>query len=226
MAAPLHEVGALLEARAVHTGRSRPNHLRAMAATHRPPASRVDEVFEIVGLGGVADRRAAVSPSAWVNDSASRPRCSAIRPLILLDEPVNGLDPEGIQWIRGSDAGPWPPTAVPSSCRSHLMSEMALTAEHLIVIGRGRFIADVAMAEMLGRRSPSVLAWYAPGGQPRAGPGCVRRAFSFQQARSRRCFIDHRKEPIDRNRRASVRPSDRVRELKATHGSPRAPISP
>ncbi|MDH6110300.1 ABC-2 type transport system ATP-binding protein [Kitasatospora sp. MAP12-15] len=145
-AAPLREVGAMLEARAIHTGRSAYNHLLALAATHGIPRSRVDEVIDVVGLREVAKRRAGGFSlgmgqrlgiaSALLGDPAT----------LILDEPVNGLDPEGILWIRNllKSLASEGRTVLVSS---HLMSEMALTAEHLIVIGRGKLIADTSVAE-------------------------------------------------------------------------------
>jgi ABC-2 type transport system ATP-binding protein len=144
--APLREVGAMLEARAIHTGRSARNHLLALAATHGIPTSRVDEVIDLVGLREVARRRAGGFSlgmgqrlgiaSALLGDPAT----------LILDEPVNGLDPEGILWIRNllKSLAAEGRTVLVSS---HLMSEMALTAEHLIVIGRGRLIADTSVAD-------------------------------------------------------------------------------
>jgi ABC-2 type transport system ATP-binding protein len=144
--APLREVGAMLEARAVHTGRSAFNHLLALAATHGMPRSRVDEVIDMVGLRQVARKRAGGFSlgmgqrlgiaSALLGDPAT----------LILDEPVNGLDPEGILWIRNllKSLAAEGRTVLVSS---HLMSEMALTAEHLIVIGRGKLIADTSVAD-------------------------------------------------------------------------------
>jgi ABC-2 type transport system ATP-binding protein len=144
--APLREVGALLEAKAVHTGRSADNHLLALAATTGIPRRRVDEVVDLVGLREVARKRAGGFSlgmgqrlgiaSALLGDPAT----------LILDEPVNGLDPEGILWIRNLLK------ALAAEGRtifvsSHLMSEMALTADQLIIVGRGRLIADVSVAE-------------------------------------------------------------------------------
>ncbi|MBY8879522.1 ATP-binding cassette domain-containing protein [Actinacidiphila acidipaludis] len=146
--APLHEVGAMLEARAIHTGRSAYNHLLALAATTGIPRSRVDQVVDIVGLRDVARKRVGGFSlgmgqrlgiaSALLGDPAT----------LVLDEPVNGLDPEGILWIRTllKDLAAEGRTVLLSS---HLMSEMALTAEHLIVIGRGRLIADTSVEEFV-----------------------------------------------------------------------------
>jgi ABC-2 type transport system ATP-binding protein len=153
--APLREVGALLEAKAIHTGRSAYNHLLALAATTGIPRRRVDEVVDLVGLREVARKRAGGFSlgmgqrlgiaSALLGDPAT----------LILDEPVNGLDPEGILWIR---------TLLRSLAAegrtifvsSHLMSEMALTADQLIIVGRGRLIADVSVAEFTHAARPGV----------------------------------------------------------------------
>ncbi|MGW8726107.1 ATP-binding cassette domain-containing protein [Streptomyces sp. NPDC055808] len=148
--APLHEVGAMLEARAIHTGRSAYNHLLALAATTGIPAARVNEVIDLVGLREVAKKRVGGFSlgmgqrlgiaSALLGDPAT----------VILDEPVNGLDPEGILWIRNLLKG-LATEGRTVLVSSHLMSEMALTAEHLIVIGRGRLIADTSVAEFTAR---------------------------------------------------------------------------
>jgi ABC-2 type transport system ATP-binding protein len=155
LAAPLREVGALLEARAIHTGRSAYNHLLALAATTGIPRRRVDEVVDLVGLREVARKRAGGFSlgmgqrlgiaSALLGDPAT----------LILDEPVNGLDPEGIRWIRTLLR------ALAAEGRtvfvsSHLMSEMALTADQLIIVGRGRLIADVSVAELTRAGRPGV----------------------------------------------------------------------
>jgi ABC-2 type transport system ATP-binding protein len=145
-AAPMREVGALLEAKAIHTGRTAYNHLLALAATTGISRARVDEVIDLVGLQEVARKRAGGFSlgmgqrlgiaSALLGDPAT----------LILDEPVNGLDPEGILWMRNLLKS----LAVEGRTifvSSHLMSEMALTAEKLIIIGRGRLIADVSVAE-------------------------------------------------------------------------------
>ncbi|MGW5265110.1 ATP-binding cassette domain-containing protein [Microbispora sp. NPDC004025] len=147
-AAPLHEVGALLEARAVHPGRSGYDHLLALAATTGISRRRVDEVIELVGLGEVARRRVGGFSlgmgqrlgiaSALLGDPAT----------LILDEPVNGLDPEGILWIRTLLKG-LAAEGRTVFVSSHLMSEMALTAEQLIIVGRGRLIADVPVADFV-----------------------------------------------------------------------------
>lgn len=147
-AAPLREVGALLDAKAVHTKRSAYNHLRAMAATHGIPNSRVKEVIEMTGLGPVAKKR--VGGFSLGMGQRLGIACALLGDphTVILDEPVNGLDPEGVQWVRHLAKG------LASEGRtvflsSHLMSEMALTADHLIVIGRGRIIADAPISEIL-----------------------------------------------------------------------------
>ena len=160
-AAPLREVGTLLEARAVHTSRSAYAHLLSMAVTHGIGKARVAEVIELVGLQDVANKRAGGFSlgmgqrlgiaSALLGDPAT----------VMLDEPVNGLDPEGIRWVRDllrglADEGR---TVFVSS---HLMSEMALTAEHLIVIGRGRLLADMSMSDFIQANSSGSVRLRSP----------------------------------------------------------------
>ncbi len=143
-AAPLHEVGALLEARSVHTGRSASNHLLALAQTHGIARARVDELIETVGLVDVAGKRAGGFSLGMGQRLGIASALLGDPHTVMLDEPVNGLDPEGIQWIRNllkKLAGEGRTVFV----SSHLMSEMALTAEHLIVIGRGELIADMSV---------------------------------------------------------------------------------
>ena len=150
--APLREVGAMLEARAIHTGRSAYNHLLAMAQTHGIPRSRVGEVISLVGLDDVARKRVGGFSlgmgqrlgiaSALLGDPAT----------VVLDEPANGLDPEGILWIRNLLKG-LAAEGRTVFLSSHLMSEIAQTAEHLVVIGRGRLIADTSVAEILAQAS-------------------------------------------------------------------------
>ena len=151
-AAPLREAGALLEARSVHTGRSAQNHLLALAQTHGIPRSRVDELIEMVGLREVAHKRAGGFSLGMGQRLGIASALLGDPRTVMLDEPVNGLDPEGIQWVRQllkQLAGEGRTVFV----SSHLMSEMAMTAEHLIVIGRGRLIADVSVDEFVQRAS-------------------------------------------------------------------------
>jgi ABC-2 type transport system ATP-binding protein len=149
---PLREVGALLEAKAFHPGRSARAHLTALAAGSSIPAARVEEVLGLVGLGGVADRRAGTYSLGMAQRLGIAAALLGDPAVLLLDEPVNGLDPEGIRWIR---------TLMKSLAAegrtvfvsSHLISEMALTAERLIVIGAGRVLADTTVAELSARSS-------------------------------------------------------------------------
>lgn len=148
LADPLHRVGALLDAKAVHTGRSAYHHLLAQAATTGIPTSRVDEVIDLVGLHQVARKRVGGFSLGMGQRLGIASALLGDPDVVILDEPVNGLDPEGVLWIRNlmRDLATRGRTVFVSS---HLMSEMALTAEHLIVIGRGRLIADVSMSEFI-----------------------------------------------------------------------------
>jgi ABC-2 type transport system ATP-binding protein len=154
--APLHEVGALLEARSIHTGRSAFNHLLSLAQTSGIPRSRVDEVIDAVGLRDVARRRAGgISLGMGQRLGIATALLGNPRTMIL-DEPVNGLDPEGIRWIRSMLKG-LAAEGRTVFVSSHLMSEMALTADHLIVVGRGRLIADASMADFIASASRNVV---------------------------------------------------------------------
>ena len=146
--APLREVGALLEAHAVHPGRSARDHLRWMAASNAIPAARVDEVLEQVGLEGVARQRAGRVSLGMGQRLGIAAALLGDPSVVILDEPVNGLDPEGIRWIRGL-ARSLAAEGRTVLISSHLMSEMALTADHLLVIGRGRILADCSMTEFI-----------------------------------------------------------------------------
>ncbi|MBN9618301.1 MAG: ATP-binding cassette domain-containing protein [Actinobacteria bacterium] len=154
--APLCEVGALLEARAIHTGRSARNHLLALAATHGIGRRRVDEVLDLVGLTQVAGKRAGGFSLGMGQRLGIASALLGDPHTLILDEPVNGLDPEGILWIRTllrSLAAEGRTVFV----SSHLMSEMALTATHLIVVGQGRLIADASVAELTASAGGSVV---------------------------------------------------------------------
>ncbi|OHV33199.1 multidrug ABC transporter ATP-binding protein [Pseudofrankia sp. EUN1h] len=144
---PLKQLGALLEARAVHTSRSAYNHLRALAATHAIPDWRVSEVIDQVGLSEVAHKRAGAFSLGMGQRLGIASALLADPAVIMLDEPVNGLDPEGVRWVRSllRDLAKEGRTVLLSS---HLMSEMELTADHLIIVGRGRLLADMSMEEM------------------------------------------------------------------------------
>ncbi len=150
--APLREVGALLEARAIHSGRSGYKHLLALAETHGIPRSRVAEVIDLVGLGDVARQRVGSFSLGMGQRLGIAAALLGDPATVILDEPANGLDPEGILWIRNLLKG------LASDGRtvflsSHLMSEMQQTAERLIVIGRGRLIADTTAAEFVAHAS-------------------------------------------------------------------------
>jgi len=153
--APLHEVGVLLEARAVHPGRSARDHLRALAATNGISDRRVDEVIDLVGLTEVARRRVGNFSLGMGQRLGIGAALLGDPRTVMLDEPVNGLDPEGIQWIRNLLKG-LAAQGRTVFISSHLMSEMALTAEHLIVVGRGRLVADVSVADLIASAARGV----------------------------------------------------------------------
>jgi ABC-2 type transport system ATP-binding protein len=151
-AAPMAELGVLLEAKAVHTGRSARNHLLALAQTNGISRRRVDEVIDMVGLQGVADQRVG-GFSLGMGQRLGVASALLCNPqTVVLDEPVNGLDPEGVLWMRNmlKDLAEAGHTVFVSS---HLMSEMAQTATRLVVIGRGRLIADTTVEEFIARAS-------------------------------------------------------------------------
>jgi ABC-2 type transport system ATP-binding protein len=147
---PLREVGALLEARAFHPGRSARAHLAALAAGNDIPASRVAEVLGMVGLKSAADRRAGKFSLGMAQRLGIAAALLGDPRVLLFDEPINGLDPEGIRWARElmkSLAAEGRVVFV----SSHLISEMAQTAERLVVIGAGRLLADTTVAELTSR---------------------------------------------------------------------------
>ncbi len=147
---PLREVGALLEAKVFHPGRSARSHLAALAASNDIPRSRVDEVLGMVGLTDAAGRRAGKFSLGMAQRLGIAAALLGDPGVLLLDEPVNGLDPEGIRWIRDlmKSLAAQGRTVFVSS---HLISEMALTAEHLVVIGQGRLLADTSVTELSAR---------------------------------------------------------------------------
>lgn len=145
---PLTEVGVLLDAKAVHTGRSARGHLRAMAATHGIPNSRVDEVIALTGLEAVAGKRAGKFSLGMGQRLGIAAALLGDPQTLILDEPVNGLDPEGVRWVRQLVrhlAGEGRTVLL----SSHLMSEMSQTADHVIVLGRGRVLADAPLPELV-----------------------------------------------------------------------------
>jgi ABC-2 type transport system ATP-binding protein len=147
---PLREVGALLEARSFHPGRSARTHLAALAASNDIPRSRVEEVLGIVGLQAAAGRRAGKLSLGMAQRLGIAAALLGDPGVLLLDEPVNGLDPEGIRWVRTllRDLAAQGRTVFVSS---HLIGEMARTADRLVVIGRGRLLADASVAELSAR---------------------------------------------------------------------------
>jgi len=159
--APLHEVGAVLEARAVHGGRSAYKHLLALAQTHGIGRGRVDELADLVGLHAVANKRAGQFSLGMGQRLGIAAALLGDPSTLLLDEPVNGLDPEGIHWIRNllRTLATEGRTVFVSS---HLMSEMAQTADHLIVIGRGRLIADASVDEVVRSASGNLVRVRTP----------------------------------------------------------------
>jgi ABC-2 type transport system ATP-binding protein len=159
--APLREVGALLEAHAIHPGRSARDHLRWMAASNGIPTTRVGEVLDLVGLDGVAGRRAGKFSLGMGQRLGIAAALLGDPPVVILDEPVNGLDPEGIRWVR-SLARKLADEGRTVFISSHLMSEMALMADHLIVVGRGKVLADSSMEDFIVEHATSYVRVRAP----------------------------------------------------------------
>jgi ABC-2 type transport system ATP-binding protein len=158
---PLLTVGALLEAKSVHTGRSARNHLLFLAQTQGLPASRVDAVLALVGLTDVASKRAGSFSLGMGQRLGVAAAMLGDPQVLLLDEPVNGLDPEGVLWIRNlmkALAGEGRTILV----SSHLMNEMAVTADHLIVIGRGKLLAAAATEDVIARSSGQTVRVRTP----------------------------------------------------------------
>ncbi|MFE9422806.1 ABC transporter ATP-binding protein [Kitasatospora sp. NPDC006697] len=158
---PLKYIGALLEASAVHPGRTAYHHLLWLAQSNRVPDRRVDEVLALVGLTEVAGKRARGFSLGMRQRLGIASALLGDPEILMFDEPVNGLDPEGILWIRNlmKRLAAEGRTVFVSS---HLMSEMALTADHLVVIGRGRLLADLPMAEFIARNSRSSVRLRTP----------------------------------------------------------------
>jgi len=159
--APMAELGLLLEARAMHTGRSARNHLLALAQTNGISRRRVDEVIDMVGLREVAGKRVGGFSLGMGQRLGVASALLGDPKVVVLDEPVNGLDPEGVLWIRNLLK------ALAADGRtvfvsSHLMSEMAQTAARLIVVGRGRLIADTTVEEFVARASGSSVTVRTP----------------------------------------------------------------
>ena len=147
---PLRQVGALLEARSFHPGRSARAHLRALAASNDIPRSRVEEVLGQVGLADAAGRRAGTFSLGMAQRLGIAAALLGDPEVLLLDEPVNGLDPEGIRWVRGL-LGSLAAEGRTVFVSSHLIGELSRTADHVVVIGRGRLLADTSVAELSAR---------------------------------------------------------------------------
>ena len=161
LAHPMREVGALLDAKAVHGGRSAYNHLLCLAQTNNLPARRVGEVLELVGLTEVARKRSKGFSLGMGQRLGIAAALLGDPAILMFDEPVNGLDPEGILWIRNLMK------ALAAEGRtvfvsSHLMSEMENTADHLLVIGRGKLIADCTVTEFIARNSVQTVRVRTP----------------------------------------------------------------
>jgi len=156
---PLREVGALLEAKAFHPGCSARAHLTALAVSNGIPRRRVNDVLEITGMGQAADRRAGKFSLGMAQRLGIAAALLGDPAVLLLDEPVNGLDPEGIRWIRGllKNLAAHGRTVLISS---HLISEVAQTADQLIVIGQGRLLAQTTVAELSARSSSLEEAFF------------------------------------------------------------------
>ena len=158
---PLLEAGALLEAKAFHGGRSAYNHLLCLALSNGISRARVEEVLELVGLAGVARRRAGGFSLGMAQRLGIAAALLGDPPVLMLDEPVNGLDPEGVAWVRTllRSLAAEGRTVVLSS---HLMSEMAVTADRLIIIGRGRLIAQTTVEDFLSTGSGGFVRVRSP----------------------------------------------------------------
>lgn len=158
---PMHAVGALIDAQAIQGGRSAYNHLRALAMTNGIPRKRVEDLIEIVGLSTVAHRPAGAYSLGMKQRMGIAAALLGDPETVILDEPVNGLDPEGIVWVRN---------LMKSLARegrtvfvsSHLMSEMAMTADHLVIIGRGELLADTPMEQFLQQASQMSVLVHSP----------------------------------------------------------------
>ncbi|MBB6552203.1 ABC-2 type transport system ATP-binding protein [Nonomuraea rubra] len=161
IANPLRTVGALLDARAVHPGRSGRAHLAALARSNGIPRRRVEEVLETVGMAGAARKRAGTLSLGMSQRLGIAAALLGDPEVLMFDEPVNGLDPDGVRWVRGfmrSLAAEGRTVFV----SSHLMSEMQLTADHLVVIGKGRLILDAPLADVLAGSSLTAVLVRTP----------------------------------------------------------------
>jgi ABC-2 type transport system ATP-binding protein len=198
---PSRHVGALLDAGARQDGRTARHHLTWLARAGRIPLRRVGEVLDLVGLAAVADRRTRTFSLGMGQRLGLAAALLGDPEVLLLDEPVNGLDPEGVRWIRTllKDLAGEGRTVFVSS---HLMSEMAITADHLVVIGRGRLLADTGVAEFVDRRAAVVV---------RARDPERLRALLVDEG------LDVEREP-DGALSATGAPASRIGEVAAAHG--------
>jgi ABC-2 type transport system ATP-binding protein len=208
---PMHTLGAMLDAHAIHKGRTARNHLQALAVSNGIPDSRTDEVLALSGCPRWRTNGWVRFPSAWDNASAllARPRA------LMLDEPVNGLDPEGVLWVRQlvrslADQG----TTVLVS--SHLMAEMSQTTNHLIVMGRGRLIADAPISEVIDRFTRSTVLVRAP--EPQALIDAVRSEGGEVLANDDGTLAITR-IPVERVGELAAATATVLHELLAHHGS-------
>jgi len=159
--APLHEVGALLEAKGVHPGRTARAHLQSLAATGGVSRTRVDVVLELAGITAVADRRVGGFSLGMGQRLGVAAALLGDPAVVMLDEPVNGLDPDGVLWIRRLTR------SLAAEGRtvflsSHLMNEMAMTADHLVVVGRGRLQADMSTADFIASAGNESVEVHTP----------------------------------------------------------------
>jgi ABC-2 type transport system ATP-binding protein len=158
---PMREVGGLLEAKAFHPSRTARNHLRWLAATNDIPLHRVDEVLDLVGLNSVAGKRAGKFSLGMGQRLGMAATLLGDPQVLLFDEPVNGLDPEGIRWVRHFLRG-LAAEGRTVFVSSHLISEMSLTADRLVVIGRGRLIAETSVADFVNRSGGGAVKLITP----------------------------------------------------------------
>ncbi|MEU6247952.1 ABC transporter ATP-binding protein [Glycomyces sp. NPDC047010] len=182
-AAPMHEIGALLEAKSVHPGRSAVGHLTALAQTHGISRKRVDEVIDLAGLGSVAHKRVGAFSLGMGQRLGIAAALLGDPEVVMLDEPVNGLDPEGVLWVRNllSSLAAEGRAVMLSS---HLMSETAQIADHLIIIGRGRLLADTTVTDLVAATvgGVKVLSDQAPRLQSLlGGPGVSVTSYSNEE---------------------------------------------
>ena len=195
---PLHEVGALLEAKAIHPGRSARAHLQMLAETNHIPTSRVDEVLDTVGLTEVAGQRAGKFSLGMGQRLGIAAALLGDPGVLLFDEPVNGLDPDGIRWVRNLLKG-LAREGRTVFVSSHLMSEMALTADEVVVIGKGRLIAQMTVDELIAQSSGGYVTVRSP-----SSAGSHRRSRVRRGDRCRRAgrLHDHSGHDLGRHRRA------------------------